>query len=114
VFGFDQRIRYFGFLDNRQGMILSELRSKEENALHPENQLVRDLTFFKGAMATWSLYFGHVNYSVVAHELSKIVMIPLESGLIIITTDGSFPLQLVEELQHRLLRETQTLQTSKV
>jgi len=85
-------------MDNRQGMVLSELRNKEES--HPgEDQLVRDLTFFKGAMASWSLYFGRIRYSVVTHDSFKIVMIPVESGLVIITTEASFPLSSVEDLE---------------
>jgi hypothetical protein len=97
VFSLDPRIRYFGYMENRQGMVISELRNKEES--HPgESQLLRDLTFFKGAMASWSLYFGRVRYSVVAHDNFKIVMIPVEAGLVIVTTESSFPIELVENL----------------
>jgi hypothetical protein len=96
VFALDEKIRYFGFLDNRQGMVVSELRRKE--AGHAEQQLVRDLTFFKGAMSSWSIYFGHVNYSVVVHETTKIIMIPVESGLVIVTTDGDFPIENVQSI----------------
>ncbi len=105
VFSLDERIRYFGYMDNRQGMVISELR--DPNKSHPgEMQLVRDLTFFKGAMASWSMYFGHVQYSVVSHDSSKIIMIPVEAGLVIITAESSFPIQKVEtvaETVHRLL-----------
>jgi len=82
-------------MDNLQGMVVSELRNKDEN--HPgESQLVKDLTFFKGAMATWSIYFGQVRYAVVSHDRFKIVMIPVEAGLVIITAESSLPLELVE------------------
>lgn len=95
IFLLDGRIRYFGFMDNRQGMIMSELR--DPTSSHPgESQLVRDLTFFKGAMASWSIYFGHVQYSVVSHDSFKIVMIPVEAGLVIVTTESSFPIEKVE------------------
>lgn len=105
VFRLDSRIRYFGFMDNRQGMIVSELRDQDNS--HPgEAQLVRDLTFFKGAMASWSIYFGHVQYSVVCHDSFKIVMIPVEAGLVIVTTESSLPIEKVEsiaETVHKLL-----------
>lgn len=97
VFVLDERIRYFGYMDNRRGMIVSEMRHKQVD--HPgESQLVRDLTFFKAAMSSWSLYFGRVRYAVVAHDAFKIMMIPLEGGLAIITTESSLPVNLVEEI----------------
>ena len=95
IFKLDTRIRYCGFMDNRNGMVMSELR--DPNDSHPgEAQLVRDLTFFKGAMASWSLYFGRVQYSVVSHDSFKIIMIPVEAGLVIVTTESSFPIEAVE------------------
>lgn len=104
VFALDERIRYFGFLDNRQGMVLSELRRKETSH-QPEEQLVRDLTFFKGAMSSWSLYFGRVNYSVVVHDSFKILMVPVESGLVIVTTEEGFPVELAEKISTRVKQE---------
>ena len=103
IFLLDSRIRYFGFMDNRQGMMISELRDPENS--HPgETQLVRDLTFFKGAMASWSIYFGHVQYSVVSHDAFKIVMIPVEAGLVIATTESSFPIEKVEVIAETVRR----------
>ncbi|MGI0091975.1 MAG: hypothetical protein ACREBS_09715 [Nitrososphaerales archaeon] len=97
IFKLDERIRYFGLMDNRQGMIISELRNKDES--HPgETQLVRDLTFFKGAMASWSLYFGSVQYSVVSHDSFKIMLVPVEAGLVIVTTESSVPIGFVEHV----------------
>jgi hypothetical protein len=97
VFSLDERVRYFGFLDNKGGMIVSELRTQDPTP-HPEAHLVRDLTFFKGAMSSWGLYFGRVNYSVVVHESFKIVMIPVESGLVIFTAEAALSPQLVEDI----------------
>ena len=102
VFDLDERVRYFGFLDNRQGMVVSELRKPAEGNHPGESQLVRDLTFFKGAMASWSLYFGRVRYSLVSHDEFKIIMIPVESGLLIITAEASLPLSYVEEISSRI------------
>jgi hypothetical protein len=104
VFSLDERIRYFGFLDNRGGMIMSELRRKETSH-HAEDQLVRDLAFFKGAMSSWAIYFGHVNYSVVTHDSFKLVMIPVESGLVVVTTEANLPLQNVEAIASRVKEE---------
>ncbi|MHB8567336.1 MAG: hypothetical protein ACYC7D_10265 [Nitrososphaerales archaeon] len=102
VFDLDERVRYFGVLDNRQGMMMSELRTPE-NENHPgESQLVRDLTFFKGAMASWSIYFGRVRYSLVSHDSFKIIMIPVESGLLIITAEASLPLSYVEDISNKI------------
>ena len=104
MFKLDGRIRYFGFMDNRLGMVVSELRDNVER--HPgEDQLVRDLTFFKGAMSSWSLYFGRVNYSIVAHDHFKIIMIPVEAGLVIVTTEASFPLTLIDKLNETVRNE---------
>jgi hypothetical protein len=104
VFNVDSRIRYFGYMDNRQGMVISELRNKEVS--HPgETQLLKDLTFFRGFMASWSLYFGRVRYSVVSHDMFKIVMVPVEGGLAIVTTESSFPIQLVEDLTEVIDRQ---------
>ncbi len=92
-------------MDNLRGMVVSELRNKDEN--HPgETQLVKDLTFFKGAMATWSLYFGQVKYSVVSHDRFKIAMIPVEGGLVIITTEASLPLDRVELFAETVREQT--------
>ncbi|MDG6906187.1 MAG: hypothetical protein JRN20_10430 [Nitrososphaerota archaeon] len=103
IFKLDDRIRYFGFMDNRQGMVVSELRDPRDS--HPgESQLVRDLTFFKGAMASWSIYFGHVQYAVVSHDAFKIVMIPVEAGLVIITAESSFPVDNVETVSKAVRR----------
>lgn len=78
-------------------MVISELRKKEES--HPgETQLVQDLTFFKGVMASWGIYFGKVRYSVVSHDRFKIMMLPVEGGLIITTTEASLPVDFVETL----------------
>lgn len=78
-------------------MIISELRNKDES--HPgETQLVQDLTFFKGAMASWSIYFGKVRYSVVSHNRFKILMIPAEGGLVIATTESTLPVEFAETL----------------
>jgi len=86
--------------------MISELRNKEQD--HPgESQLVRDLTFFKGAMASWSLYFGKVRYAVVSHDLFMIVLIPVEGGLVIVTAESSFPLESVEVLSNAVQRELQ-------
>jgi hypothetical protein len=104
VFRLDSRIRYFGFLDNRSGMIVSELRS-QDSIHHPEEQLVRDLTFFKGAMSSWGLYFGHVNYSIVVHDHFKIVLIPVESGLAIFTSDANLPVEKAEEIAAKVVDE---------
>ncbi len=101
VFELDERVRYFGFLDNRQGMVMSELRNKDET--HPgESQLARDLTFFKGAMASWSIYFGKVRYALVSHEAFMIIMIPVESGLLIVTAEASLPLHYVEKIADKI------------
>lgn len=78
-------------------MVVSEVR-KEYEGHHAENQLVRDLAFFKGAMATWSISFGHVEYSVVSHTSFKIIMIPMESGLLIITAEPTLQLEYVERI----------------
>jgi len=103
VFDLDERVRYFGFLDNRQGMVISELRESAAGDEHPgESQLVRDLTFFKGAMASWSLYFGRVKYSLVTHDTFRIILIPVESGLIIITAEASLPPEKVEMISNRI------------
>jgi hypothetical protein len=112
AFQSDETVRYFGFLDNRQGMILSELR-REQAAHNPENQLVQDLTFFKGAMSSWSMYFGRVKHAVVSHEEFKIILVPIGSGLAIITTEAGFPLSGVETLASELRRRTELL-TSKL
>ncbi len=97
IFSLDERVRYFGYLDNREGMVVSELRNKEEN--HPgETQLVQDLTFFKGAMASWAIYFGKVRYSVVSHDKFKILMIPVDGGLVIATTEATLPVDFAETL----------------
>ncbi|MDH2899583.1 MAG: hypothetical protein PXY39_01295 [archaeon] len=108
VFNLDERVRYFGFLENRSGMVISELRNRE-NSHNPEEQLVRDLTFFKGAMSSWALYFGHVNYSLVVHDKFKIIMIPVESGLVIVTSDASLPSQSVEEIAAKVKEEIAAL-----
>lgn len=108
VFNLDERVRYFGFLENRSGMVISELRNRE-NSHHPEEQLVRDLTFFKGAMSSWALYFGHVNYSVVVHDTFKIIMIPVESGLVIVTSEASLPSQIVEDIAAKVKEEISAL-----
>ncbi len=106
-------MRYFGYMDNRQGMIVGELRNKELN--HPgESQLVRDLTFFKGAMASWSLYFGRVRYAVVSHDLFMIIMIPVEGGLVIITAESSMPLETVENFSHLTHLQSEQLVPGKV
>gem|GEM_PF-2692924 len=102
VFQLDERVRYFGVLDNRQGMMMSELRTPAGESHPGEAQLVRDLTFFKGAMASWSIYFGRVRYSLVSHDSFKIIMIPVESGLLIITAEASLPLSYVEEISTRI------------
>jgi hypothetical protein len=104
VFDLDERVRYFGFLDNRGGMVVSELR-RRETSHNPEDQLVRDLTFFKGAMASWAMYFGHVKYSVVVHDSFKIIMIPVESGLVIVTSEAALPLQTVEDIATKVKEE---------
>jgi hypothetical protein len=106
IFGLDARIRYFGYLDNRRGMVVSELRNKEEDHAG-ESQLVRDLTFFKGAMSSWSLYFGRVRYAVVSHDLFMIVMIPVEAGLVIVTAESSMPLESVDGIARSVLLKAQ-------
>jgi hypothetical protein len=112
VFAQDRRIRYFGFMDNRQGMIVSELRNKDQD--HPgESQLVRDLTFFKAAMASWSLYFGRVRYAVVSHDMFMIVMIPMEGGLAIITAESTLPLDFVDRL-YLAVRQPEQLVSGKL
>ena len=108
VFDLDHRIRYFGYMDNRQGMVISELRNKLDD--HPgESQLVRDLTFFKAAMSSWSLYFGRVRYAVVSHDMFMIILIPVEGGLVIITAESTLPLDRIDQLslavsqQHKIV-----------
>jgi hypothetical protein len=113
IFGMDGRVRYFGYMDNRQGMVMSELRNKSED--HPgEAQLVRDLTFFKGAMASWSLYFGAVRYAIVSHERFMIIMIPVEAGLVIITAEADLPLELVERFSRVVHLQPSQLISGKV
>ncbi|HYB03021.1 MAG TPA: hypothetical protein VED17_01075 [Nitrososphaerales archaeon] len=113
VFSLDGRVRYFGYMDNRQGMVMSELRNKSED--HPgEAQLVRDLTFFKGAMASWSLYFGAVRYAIVSHERFMIIMIPVEAGLVIVTAEADLPLELVERFSRAVHLQLSQLVSGKV
>ncbi len=89
--------------------MISELRDKSED--HPgEAQLIRDLTFFKGAMASWSLYFGAVRYAIVSHERFMIVMIPVEAGLVIVTAEADMPLEMVERFSRVVhLQQTQLI-----
>jgi hypothetical protein len=108
VFELDERVRYFGLLDNRAGLVISELR-RGESSHHPEEHLVRDLTFFKGAMSSWAIYFGHVNYSVVVLDSFKIIMIPVESGLVIVTSEASLPLETVEEIASKVKEQMSAL-----
>ena len=94
-------------------MVLSELR-RDKTEHNPENQLVQDLTFFKGAMSSWSIYFGKVKHAVVTHEGFKIILLPIDSGLAIITTEARFPLAAVENLASKLQLALFEIQTSKV
>jgi hypothetical protein len=107
VFSFDERIRYFGFMENRRGMIVSELKKKDLGAHPDEDQLLKDLTFFRGAMASWSLYFGRVNYSLVSHDRFVLILIPVDFGLVIVTAESNFPVGEVGTLS-RVLREHRT------
>lgn len=88
--------------------MISELRNKLDD--HPgESQLVRDLTFFKAAMSSWSLYFGRVRYAVVSHDMFMIILIPVEGGLVIITAESTLPLDRIDQLslavsqQHKIV-----------
>ena len=93
--------------------MLSELRNKDSD--HPgESQLLRDLTFFKGAMASWSLYFGSVRFAVVSHAHFMIVMIPVEGGLVIITAEADLPLDRVEKFSQIVRLQLQELVSGKV
>ena len=93
--------------------MISELRNKEQD--HPgETQLVRDLTFFKAAMASWSLYFGTVRYAIVSHDLFLIVMIPVEGGLVIVTAESSIPLEFVQDLSEVVRTQMREVISGKV
>ena len=93
--------------------MVSELRNKLDD--HPgETQLVKDLTFFKGAMASWSLYFGAVRFAIVSHERFMIVMIPVEGGLVIVTAESDLPLEMVERFSQIVRLQKDQLLSGKV
>ena len=103
---FDKRIR-FAAVVNSEGRILEGGMRAEVEPIEPLEktpEVISQLIARESAEAR-AVFFGEPEYSILVHEKLIAVILYLEDGLILVTTQRPFPLVKIAQLTKRLARE---------
>ena len=103
---FDKRIRFAAVVDSEGRILEGGMRAEVEpiEPLEKTPELISQLIAREPAEAR-AVFFGEPEYSILIHEKLIAVILYLEDGFILVTTQRPFPLTKVAELTKRLVKE---------
>lgn len=102
---FDKRIRFAAVVDSEGRILEGGMRAEVEpiEPLEKTPELISQLIAHESAEAR-SVFLGASEYSILVHEKLIAVILYLENGFILVTTQRPFPLTKVATLTQRLTR----------
>jgi hypothetical protein len=110
---FDKRVRFAAVVDSegriREGGMRAEVEPIEPLEKTPE--LISQLIARESAEAR-AVFLGAPEYSILIHEKLIAVILYLENGFILVTTQRPFPLSKVAALTKRLTRARMRMSTA--
>lgn len=103
---FDKRIRFAAVVDSQGRILEGGMRADVEpiEPLEKTPELISQLIARESA-ETRAVFFGAPEYSIVVHEKLIAVILYLEDGFIVVTTQTNFPLARIAQLTKRLVKE---------
>jgi len=103
---FDKRIRFAAVVDSEGRILEGGMRAEVEpiEPLEKTPELISQLIARESAEAR-AVFFGEPEYSILVHEKLIAVILYLEDGFILVTTQRPFPLTKVPRLTKRLVKE---------
>ena len=103
---FDKRIRFAAVVDSRGRILEGGMRAELEpiEPLEKTPELISQLITRESA-ETRAVFFGAPEYSILIHEKLIAVILYLEDGFIVVTTQRTFPLTKIAQLTRRLVKE---------
>jgi len=102
---FDKRVRFAAVVDG-QGRILEGGMRAEVESIEPLErtpEIISQLIAHKSAEDR-AVFFGAPEYSILVHEKLIAVILYLEDGFILVTTQRPFPLAKLTALAERLVK----------
>jgi hypothetical protein len=103
---FDKRIRFAAVVDSEGRILEGGMRAEVEpiEPLEKTPELISQLIARESAEAR-AVFFGGPEYSILVHVKLIAVILYLEDGFILVTTQRPFPLVKIAQLTKRLVRE---------
>jgi len=103
---FDKRIRFAAVVDSQGRILEGGMRAEVEpiEPLEKTPELISQLIARESAEVR-AVFFGTPQYSILVHEKVNAVILYLEDGFILVTTQRPFPLTKIAVLTKRLTRE---------
>ena len=103
---FDKRIRFAAVVDSQGRILEGGMRAEVEpiEPLEKTPELISQLIARESA-ETRAVFFGAPQYSILIHEKLIAVILYLEDGFIVVTTQRTFPLTKIAQLTRRLVKE---------
>jgi len=100
---FDKRIRFAAVVDSHGRILEGGMRTEIEpiEPLEKTPELISHLIARESAEAR-AVFFGDPQYSILVHEKLIAVILYLEDGFILVTTERPFPLTKIAALTRRL------------
>ena len=103
---FDKRIRFAAVVDSRGRILEGGMRAELEpiEPLEKTPELISQVIARESA-ETRAVFFGAPEYSILIHEKLIVLILYLEDGFIVVTTQRTFPLTKIAQLTRRLVKE---------
>jgi len=102
---FDKKVRFAAIVDSQGRILEGGMRAEVEpiEPLEKTPELISQLIARESA-ETRGIFFGPPKYSILVHEKLIAVILYLEDGFILVTTQRPFPLAKLDALTKRLTR----------
>ena len=102
---FDKRVRFAAVVDSEGRILEGGMRTEVEpiEPLEKTPQLISQLIAHESA-ETRAVFFGDPEYSILVHEKLVAIILYLEDGFILVTTQRPFPLAKLAALAKRLTK----------
>lgn len=102
---FDKRVRFAAVVDSQGRILEGGMRAEVEpiEPLEKTPELISQLIARESA-ETRAVFFGAPEYSILVHEKLIAMILYLEDGFIVVTTQRPFPLPKLTALTKRLIK----------
>jgi hypothetical protein len=102
---FDKKVRFAAVVDGKGRILEGGMRAQIEpmEPLERTPQLISQLIARESA-ENRTIFFGPPEYSILVHEKVIAVILYLEDGFVVVTTERPFPLTKIGALTQRLVK----------